>query len=203
MAEKIVMTKSNEATMALFGSFDINAHTIEKAFDVKISNKNIDVNSGDAITVVGERENVDRAVSTLEYLKRMIGDGESISRESVEYVIGIIRDGVYTEGEHHTGNVICVTNRGKPIKAKTIGQKNYIEAIKNNTVCTLCSRCLFVANNGRISNIAAPVVPIKLANIHPIAKNKVFTHGLACISPARCIPPVITYNANNNMINGK
>lgn len=134
MAEKIVMTKSNEATMALFGSFDINVRLIEKSFDVRISNKNSDITSGDAIIIVGDKENVDKAAATLEYLKRMIGDGETISQESVEYVIGIIRDGVYTEGESHTGGVICVTNRGKPIKAKTIGQKNYIEAIKNNTV---------------------------------------------------------------------
>ncbi len=134
MAEKIVMTKSNEATMALFGAFDINARLIEKSFDVRISNKNSDLATGDAIVVVGEADNVEKAVSTLEYLKRMIGDGETISQESVEYVIGIIRDGVYTEGESYTGNVICVTNRGKPIKAKTIGQKKYIDAIKNNTV---------------------------------------------------------------------
>ncbi len=134
MTEKIVMTKSGEATMALFGAFDINVRLIEKAFDVRISNRNSDTSSGDAIAVVGESENAEKAVATLEYLKRMIGDGESISQESVEYVIGIIRDGVYTEGESHTGNVICVTNRGKPIKAKTIGQKKYIDAIKNNTV---------------------------------------------------------------------
>ena len=134
MAEKIVMTKSSEATAALFGAFDLNVRLVEKSFDVRITNRNSDKTSGDAIIVTGEHENVDLASRTLEYLKRMIGNGETISQESVEYVIGTVRDGLDGEIESHTESVICVTNRGKPIKAKTIGQRKYIDAIKNNTV---------------------------------------------------------------------
>ncbi len=134
MTEKIVMTKSNEATAALFGSFDVNVGMIERAFDVRISNRSSDPTQGDAISVKGEEENVKGAVRVLEYLKHMIGDGESVSRESVEYVIGLVRDGLDGGAEDLTSSVICVTNRGKPIKAKTIGQKRYIDAIKNNTV---------------------------------------------------------------------
>ena len=134
MAEKIVMTQSNDATAAIFGSFDLNVRLVEGAFGVKISNRNSSTDSGDAILVSGEEQAVDKAVKTLEYLKRMIGDGESIEAESVEYVIGLVRDGMDEETDNFSGNVICVTNRGKPIKAKTIGQKKYIDAIKNNTV---------------------------------------------------------------------
>lgn len=134
MAEKIVMTQSNEATAGLFGSFDLNVRLIEGAFNVKISNRNTESDCGDAILVTGDSDDVDRAVRALEYLKRMIGDGESIEPESVEYVIGLVRDGLDAENTAFSGDVICVTNRGKPIKAKTIGQKKYIEAIKNNTV---------------------------------------------------------------------
>ncbi len=134
MAEKIVMTKSNDATMALFGAFDVNAKLIEKSFDVKLSNRNSDKESGDAIVVTGDEHNVSLAVKTLEYLKRMIGDGEVISQESIEYVIGLSKDGLEADEICRAGSVICVTNRGKPIKAKTIGQKKYIDAIKDNTV---------------------------------------------------------------------
>ena len=134
MSEKIVMTQSNEATMALFGAFDSNVRLIEREFGVKISNKNSSSDFGDAIVINGESTNAELAVKTLEYLKRMIGDGETISQESIEYVIGLVKDGITTDSESLTGGVICVTNRGKPIKAKTIGQKKYIEAIKNNTV---------------------------------------------------------------------
>ena len=134
MAEEIVMTQSNEATAALFGSFDANIKIVERAFDIHVSNRNKDSDSGDAIVVTGERENVQAAVRVLEYLKRMIGDGETLSEQSIEYVIGVVKDGQDEGLEDYSKDVVCITNKGKPIKAKTIGQKRYIKAIKNNTV---------------------------------------------------------------------
>ena len=133
MTEKIVMTQSNEATSALFGSFDKNVRMVEAAFDVRISNRNRESEDGDAIVVSGERGAVDKATRALEYLKHMVGDGETLSEQSVEYVIGLTKDnsGEAIEG---FGDVICITNRGKPIKAKTIGQKRYVKTIADNTV---------------------------------------------------------------------
>ena len=134
MTERIVMTKSDEATSALFGAFDSNVRMVERAFDVRVSNRSGDRESGDALVVSGEPSAVDKAVRVLEYLKLMIGDGETLSEQSVEYVIGLIRDGHEERPEDFSKDVICITNRGKPIKAKTIGQKKYVGAIKNNTV---------------------------------------------------------------------
>ena len=134
MAEKLVMTKSDEATAAIFGAFDYNIRMIERAFDVRISNRNVSSADGDAIVVTGEPESVDRATRTLEYLKHMSGEGETISEQSVEYVIGLVRDNADESFEAIGRDVICLTNRGKPIKAKTIGQKRYVEAIRKNTV---------------------------------------------------------------------
>ena len=133
MTEKIVMTKSNEATSAIFGSFDINVRMIERAFDVRISNRNTSTDCGDAIVVTGDRHNVDRAALALEYLKHMAGEGEVVSEQSVEYVIGLVRDDM-KEDMGFSDGVICITNRGKPIKPKTAGQKKYVKAIKDNTV---------------------------------------------------------------------
>ena len=89
MTEKIVMTKSHETTASLFGAFDSNARKIERAFDVRISNCNLGDGSGDAISVQGEADAVARASAVLEYLKRMIGEGEVLSEQSVDYVIGL------------------------------------------------------------------------------------------------------------------
>ena len=132
--EKILLTQSNEATSALFGAFDANIRMIERAFDVRISNRNNNADMGDALTVSGDEANVTRAVRVLEYLKRIIGDGETLSEESVEYVIGLVADGITEGDDAPTGGIIAVTNRGKPIKAKTIGQSKYVEAIKKNTI---------------------------------------------------------------------
>ena len=134
MAEKIVMTMSNEATSAIFGAFDKNVKKIESAFGVHILNRRGTPEYGDAIVVNGESCDVDMAARTLEYLKHMTGSGEMIEEQAIEYVIGLVRDGLDEGAKSLSEDVICLTNRGKPIKAKTIGQKKYISTIKNNTV---------------------------------------------------------------------
>ncbi|MBO7196307.1 MAG: PhoH family protein [Clostridia bacterium] len=134
MTEKIVMTNSSEATAAIFGSFDSNVRKIERTFDVRIYNRNTKTDDGDAIIVSGEAENVNKAVRTLEYLKHMSGAGETISEQSVEYVIALVKDNCDESPERLSSDVICVTNRGKTIKAKTLGQKKYVETIKKNTI---------------------------------------------------------------------
>ena len=134
MTEKIVMTNSSEATAAIFGSFDANVRKIERAFDVRISNRNAKTDDGDAIVINGEKENTDKAARTLEYLKHMSGAGETLSEQSVEYVISLVNDNCDESPESLGRDVICVTNRGKTIKAKTIGQKKYVETIKKNTI---------------------------------------------------------------------
>ncbi len=134
MAEGIVMTQSSEATAALFGAFDVNIKIIEHTFDVHISNKSGGTDAGDAIVVSGDASDVKSALKVLEYLKRMIGDGEALSEQSIEYVIGVVRDGGDDGLDDFSKDVVCITNRGKPIKAKTIGQKKYIKAIRDNTV---------------------------------------------------------------------
>ena len=121
MTEKIVMTNSSEATAAIFGSFDANVRKIERAFDVRISNRSGGADNGDAISVVGEKENADKAARTLEYLKHMSGAGETLSDQSVEYVITLVNDNCDESPESLGRDVICVTNRGKTIKAKTLG----------------------------------------------------------------------------------
>jgi len=134
MSEKIVYTSSNAETSSIFGTFDMNVKRIEDRFNVKISNHSGGVDSGDAITVSGENHNVEKAASVIEYLKRMTVAGDIIADQSVDYVIDMIGEGMGEDLNDFENNIICITSRGKPIKAKTVGQKRYIDAIKNNTV---------------------------------------------------------------------
>ena len=134
VTEKIVMTNSSEATAAIFGSFDSNIRKIERTFDVRVSNRNSKTDDGDALLVSGDAPNVDKAVRTLEYLKHMSGAGETIEEQSVEYVISLVSENSDENPINLGKDVICVTNRGKPIKAKTVGQKKYVEAIQSNTI---------------------------------------------------------------------
>ncbi len=135
MAEKIVYTKSNEQTSSVFGAYDSNIRKIEEKFDVKISNKSGGADAGDAIIVNGENDGVNKACAAIEYLKRMAVAGDTIADQSVDYVIETVHEGCAEALEDFASNAtICITNRGKPIKAKTIGQKKYIDAIRNNTI---------------------------------------------------------------------
>ncbi len=128
------MTNSNEATSALFGAYDAHIRLIEAAFGAHVSNRNRETEDGDAIVISGDDTAVDNTYRTLEYLKRMVGNGEAVSSQTVEYVIGLVRDKLDENDNGYFENVISVTNRGKPIKAKTVGQKRYVKAIKDNTV---------------------------------------------------------------------
>ena len=134
MSEKIVYTSSAAETSSIFGTFDINVKRIEDRFNVKISNYKGGTESGDAITVSGDSKNVEKASAVIEYLKRMTIAGDVIADQSVDYVIEMIGEGMWEDLNDFENNIICITSRGKPIKAKTVGQKRYVEAIKNNTV---------------------------------------------------------------------
>lgn len=133
MSERIVKTKSTEITSRLFGSFDINCRRLEEAFDVKIRNRQNADGDGDSIVISGEDENVRLAAEATEYLRGMAEYNETLSEQTVDYVIGMASDGKISELEA-LDDCVCVTTRGKPIKAKTVGQKKYVEAIKKNTV---------------------------------------------------------------------
>ncbi len=135
MAEKMINTDSIEQTAILFGGYDANVRLIEEAFGVDISTKDSDSSGGNAVSVSGtDSDNVGKAAEALAYLKRIAALNGRLSESDVDYVIGMVRDGKSSELEGIDGDCICITNRGKPIKAKTVGQKRYVGLIKDNTV---------------------------------------------------------------------
>ena len=129
MTEATVETSSMEATLGLFGNFDENIKQIEKALDVSIFLR------GNEIKITGEPDNVSAATRAVTTLMQMISRGESISEQSVRYVLSLLEDGKEGELTQLSGSdCICITTKGKPVKPKTLGQKKYIEAISNNTI---------------------------------------------------------------------
>ena len=122
-----------ELTARLFGSFDINVRMVEKAFDVRIRNRGDE--EGDAVLITGElTEQVRMAADAMGYLKEMAAYNETLTEQQVGYVISMVRDGKGRELDGMKQECICITTRGKPIKAKTVGQRQYVNAISKNTV---------------------------------------------------------------------
>ncbi len=135
MFEKTIKTESSEETANIFGAFDIHLSKLENAFSVKLGNSADLDGTGDAIRISGEDgEAVDRAYRALKSLQKMLKLNDVLSEQTVDYVIQMIKEERDGELESLSSDCICLTSRGKPIKAKTVGQKNYVEAIRKNTV---------------------------------------------------------------------
>lgn len=133
MADKIINTGTSDITSKIFGSYDINARLIEKKWSVSIKNRNN--GDEDAIVVSGEdNDSVNMAYTAIECLRQLSVYSEDISEQIVRYVIDMVSDGRESELLHLFDDCIYITSKGKPIKARTLGQKYYIEAIKKNTI---------------------------------------------------------------------
>lgn len=133
MYEKTVTTESVEETAAIFGNYDKNAEIIEKIFSVSVGNRISETTAGDCIIIRGEeQENVRLAAKTVETLLGMAKLGTEIGEQNTEYIAGLLKSG--EEPEKFDSDCVCVTTKGKPIRAKTVGQKKYIDAIRKNTI---------------------------------------------------------------------
>lgn len=128
MFEQIINIDRMEQAVSLFGSFDENIKLIEKEFSVSV------VSRGSDLKITGEPENVADAARAVNGMLTLINKGEALSEQNVRYVISLVREGSENKLRSMSDDCICITAKGKPVKAKTLGQKKYIESIKDNTV---------------------------------------------------------------------
>lgn len=128
MFEKAISVERMEQAVSLFGNFDENINLLEKEFGVKT------VCRGSEIKVQGEAENVEKAVRAINGLLLLINKGEQLNEQNVRYVITMVNEGSENKLGEMSADCVCITAKGKPVKAKTLGQKKYIESINENTI---------------------------------------------------------------------
>ena len=128
MTEQTISIERMEQAINLFGLFDENIRLIEQELGVSV------VNRESNLKISGDAENVMLAVRAVEGLLTLSAKGEAISEQNVRYIIELVRSGNEGKIAQLAGDVVCVTAKGKPIKPKTLGQKQYVEAIKDNTI---------------------------------------------------------------------
>ena len=126
--ERTVNAERVEDLIAVFGSFDENIKRIESALGVTV------VNRGTELRVSGDEEMADKAVRTLEGLLALAAKGETIDEQRVRYLITLVGEGNDHQVAQMAKDVVCITAKGKPIKAKTVGQQHYMKAIQKNTI---------------------------------------------------------------------
>ncbi|HWP80547.1 MAG TPA: PhoH family protein [Terriglobales bacterium] len=112
----------------VLGSVDQNISIIERELNVRV------VFRDGGVKVVGEEEDCDLAARTIESLLMLASKGEQIDASRVNYVLQMVREGEADKLRAIAGGVICITVKGKPIKAKTVGQQKYIDEIRGNTI---------------------------------------------------------------------
>lgn len=129
LVEQTLDIERIEQLVDLFGSFDENIKQIEKRHGVAITSH------GSSVKIKGEPERVDAARRTVEGIVKLINKGEVVTEQNIEYVASLVEDGEDSGLDALTdSDCICITSSGKPIKPKTLGQRQFIEAIKSNTV---------------------------------------------------------------------
>ena len=134
MSNKVIKVEGPNIISAIFGSFDANAKVVERKFGITLYNRVLDDGS-DAIIISGDDDGrVKQGYDAVSYLVKMAKYNEDINEQSVIYICDMVTAGNTGELDSFGDDCICVTMKGKPIKAKTVGQKQYVGAIAKNTI---------------------------------------------------------------------
>ncbi|MCL2222284.1 MAG: PhoH family protein [Oscillospiraceae bacterium] len=128
MGEMTMSVDRLEGIISVFGSLDENLRLIEDHLGVRIIDRNSE------LCLTGDEENIHYAGKAINGLLMLAAAGEAIDPQKVKYVISLVKDGQEGKIGALSRDVVCISSKGKPIKAKTLGQVKYVEAIKNCTV---------------------------------------------------------------------
>ena len=127
MEQRISLERLEQA-VNIFGSFDENIRLLEQEFSVSV------VNREGELRVTGEPEDTMLACKAVQALLTLSSRGEAIGEQNVRYVVNLVRAGKEEQIAELAGDVLCISAKGRPIKPKTIGQKEYIASVLKNTI---------------------------------------------------------------------
>ena len=128
MAERIINVNDTEQIINLFGTYDENINMIQRQYDVVVLSRGTD------IKISGSDENVTKASQAIEALMKISKTGERVTGQTIRYVASMVSDGAAEQVNELIGDGVCVTATGKIVRPRTVGQKKYVDGIKNNTI---------------------------------------------------------------------
>ena len=112
----------------VFGQFDVFAKKIERTFHVTL------ISRDGMVKILGEQSLAQKAYRVLSQLTELSRRGNMITEQNVNYAISLVFEGQEEEIVEIDKDLICHTLQGKPIKPKTLGQKKYVDAIRNGMI---------------------------------------------------------------------
>lgn len=128
MVSKRIETQSMDELVKIFGPFDENIKAISQALDVRV------IMQDGECCVLGDEINVNKAMSVIDKIKDFIYNGDTVDIGRVNYLCDCVKFDKLDEVDELLGDVVAITNRGKPIKCKTVGQKKYVDLMKKKTI---------------------------------------------------------------------
>ena len=126
MAERTIFVENSEQLSTLFGQLDINISRIQDQYSVKV------VSRDGNVKIIGDEPNVSDASKAMEALLRISVKGQPLNEQTLRYVNTMVADGMESRLADLGGDGICVS--GKIVRPRTVGQKDYIDAMRKNTI---------------------------------------------------------------------
>ena len=126
--EQRISIERMEQAVNIFGSFDENIRLLEKELNVTVTNRD-----GER-RISGEAEDVMHAAKAVQAMLTLSSRGEALGEQNVRYIIDMVRTGKEEQISELAGDVLCISAKGRPVKPKTLGQKEYIASVLKNTV---------------------------------------------------------------------
>ena len=126
MSEIRITQDSDLGPREVFGTLDANLKTIEKDCGVEVAVR------GDEIIINGEE--AERAASVIGEMFTVAGAGQQLDEQKVNYILELSKEGISYAQSTLAKDVVCFTHKGKPLKAKTLGQKQYVDAVRKNDI---------------------------------------------------------------------
>ena len=120
----------------LFGNFDSNLDLIREATGVEIFQRDDDLilKAPESVQPEESLSALNLAQSIVEEFMNILASGESLGKQKAAYVIGLKKEGLSYKESNIAKDIICFTHKGKPLKPKTLGQKQYVESIRGNDI---------------------------------------------------------------------
>ena len=128
MTEKKIELNHIDTALEIFGNSDENAKLLEKEFGVTI------ICRGTEIKLSGEAAAVEAADKAIEAMRQLVSAGTPLEEQSIRYCISLAGSGDESKIKELTGDFIAITAKGKPIRPKTLGQKEYVNQIKEHAI---------------------------------------------------------------------
>ncbi len=126
-----VVFEDLEQMSAVFGNIDENINYIARILDCAMRGTH------NSLLISGDKEKVNTAAAVVDVLKKMYEKNETLTLNTVDYALDLVADGSKALANEVMSDIVAVTSKGKQIKCKTYGQKEYIRAIREHTV-TIC-----------------------------------------------------------------